>query len=171
MSASVVTSMFKDVCSSAPPSGQKHKHLKLHSISHYSQIPDPLSSRLCKQQYRRDPVTCAKTCSEKKISVYSFPHPFSIPSHQKSTYIQATVMHSSSTSSNWILMSCQPHRVTSGQSITQGHLRTVNHTGSPQDSQTRVTGKYAFLNSSQIYIYKYINPLSSQSTKPITSQT
>ena len=53
-----------------------------------------------------------------------------------------------SSSSNWILMSCQPHRVTSGQS-------------------TQVISKYTFLNSSHIHI----NPLSSQSTKPITSQT
>ena len=43
----------------------------------------------------------------------------------------------------------------------------VNYTGSPQDSQTQVISKYAFLNSSHIYI----NPLSSQSTKPITLQT
>ena len=43
----------------------------------------------------------------------------------------------------------------------------VNHTMSSQDSQTQVISKYTFLNSSHIYI----NPLSSQSTKPITSQT
>ena len=48
----------------------------------------------------------------------------------------------SSSSSNWILMSCQPHRVTSGQSNTRH-------------------SKYTFLNSSLIFI----NPLSSQSTK------
>ena len=36
-----------------------------------------------------------------------------------------------------------------------------------QESQTQVIRKYAFLNSFQIYI----NPLSSQSTKPITSLT
>ena len=46
-------------------------------------------------------------------------------------------------SSNWILMSTQPHRVTSRQS-NSGH------------------SKYTFLSSSHIHI----NPLSSQSTKP-----
>ena len=51
----------------------------------------------------------------------------------------------SSSSSNLILMSCQPHRVTSGQS-NSGH------------------SKCTFLNSSHIYI----NPLSSQSTKSIS---
>ena len=54
-----------------------------------------------------------------------------------------------SSSSNWILMSCQPHRVTSGQS-NSGH-------------------KQIHINSSHVYIY--MNPLSSQFTKPITSQT
>ena len=44
---------------------------------------------------------------------------------------------------------------------------SINHTGSPPESQTQVIGKYTFLDSSNIYI----NPLSSQSTKPITSQT
>ena len=49
----------------------------------------------------------------------------------------------------------------------------VNHTGSPQDSQTQVISKYTFLNSSHThtYIYIYLNPLSSQSKKTITSQT
>ena len=45
-------------------------------------------------------------------------------------------------------------------------LTSVNHRGSPQDSKTRVISKCTFLNSSHIYI----NPLSSQSTKPITSK-
>ena len=55
---------------------------------------------------------------------------------------------SSSSSSNWILMSCQPHSVTPGQS-NSGHKQI-----------------HIFLNSSHIHI----NPLSNQSTKPITSQ-
>ena len=60
---------------------------------------------------------------------------------------------SSSRSSNWILMSCQPHRVTSGQS-NSGH------------KQIHISKLF-----SHIDIYIYINPLSSQSTKPNTSQT
>ena len=55
----------------------------------------------------------------------------------------------SSSSSNWILMSCQPHRVTSGQSIS-GHKQ---------------------IHISKLFSYIYINRLSSQSIKPITSQT
>ena len=50
----------------------------------------------------------------------------------------------------------------------------VNHTGSPQDSQTQVISKlYTFLNSSHIiYIYIYQpSPLSSQSTKPVIKHT
>ena len=53
-----------------------------------------------------------------------------------------TQTDSSSSSSNWILMSCQPQRVTSGQSNSS-------------------RSKYTFLNSSHIHI----NLLSSQSTK------
>ena len=45
----------------------------------------------------------------------------------------------SGSSSNWILMS-------------------VNHSGSPQDSQTQVISKYTFLNSSHI-LYIYISTL------------
>ena len=51
--------------------------------------------------------------------------------------------------------------------VVTGSERPVNHTGSPPDGQTRVISKYTFLNSSHIYI----NPLSRQSTKPISSQT
>ena len=54
-----------------------------------------------------------------------------------------TVKTNSNSNSIWILMSCQP-----------------------QDSQIQVISKYTFLNSSHICI----NPLSNQSTKPITLQ-
>ena len=60
-------------------------------------------------------------------------------------------LYLSSSSSNWILMACQPHRVTSGQS-NSGH------------KQIHISKLFS-------HIYIYINPLSSQSTKPITSQT
>ena len=49
----------------------------------------------------------------------SFLNPIT-PKKYRLIYIQATVTHSSSTSSNWILMTCQPHRVTAGQS-NSGH--------------------------------------------------
>ena len=52
---------------------------------------------------------------------------------------------SSNSSSNWILMSSQPHRVTSGQS-SSGHKQ---------------------IHISKLFSHIYINPLSSQSTKPI----
>ena len=55
----------------------------------------------------------------------------------------------SSSSSNWNLMSCQPHWVTSGQS-NSGHKQ---------------------IHISKLFSYININLLSSQSTKPITSQT
>ena len=55
----------------------------------------------------------------------------------------------SSSSSNWILMSRQPHRITSGQS-NSGHKQ---------------------IHTSKLFSHIRINPLSSQSTKPITPQT
>ena len=57
----------------------------------------------------------------------------------------------SSSSSHWILMSCQPNRITSGQS-NSGH------------KQIHISKLFS-------HIYNYTNPLSRQSTKPITSQT
>ena len=57
--------------------------------------------------------------------------------------------HADSSSSYWILTSCQPHRVTPGQS-NSGHKQ---------------------IHISKLFSHIYINPLSSQSTKPITSQT
>ena len=57
----------------------------------------------------------------------------------------------SSSSSHWILMSCQPNRITSGQS-NSGH------------KQIHISKLFS-------HIYNYTNPLSRQSTEPITSQT
>ena len=58
-----------------------------------------------------------------------------------------------SSSSNWILMSCQPHRITPRQSNSchkQIHIsKLFSHI-----YQTQVISKYTFLNSSHIYIYQ-----------------
>ena len=63
---------------------------------------------------------------------------------QHTVYDDTTQSYYNSSSSNWIVMSCQPHRVTSGQS-NSGHKQ---------------------IHISKFFSHRYINPLSSQSTTP-----
>ena len=65
--------------------------------------------------------------------------------------------------SNWILTSCQPHRVTSGQSNSVMYKRTLQ--------SLSYSLSLSLCLSLSLSLSLYTNPFSSQSTKPIPTQT